>query len=63
LKKAAKVEKGSQTPGKAVGGSVTLAQVKQICAEKMKDLNCYDEAAAVKIISGSARSMGLEVRD
>lgn len=63
LKKAAKVEKGSQTPGKASGGSVTLAQVKQICAEKMKDLNCYDEAAAVKIISGSARSMGLEVRD
>jgi large subunit ribosomal protein L11 len=62
LKKAAKLEKASQTPGKAVCGSVTLAQVKQIAAEKMKDLNCYDEAAAVKIIAGSARSMGLEVK-
>jgi large subunit ribosomal protein L11 len=62
LKKAAKLEKGSQTPGKATCGSVTLAQVKQIAAEKMKDLNSYDEAAAVKIIAGTARSMGLEVK-
>ncbi len=62
LKKAAKLEKGSQTPGKATCGSVTVAQVKAIAAEKMKDLNCYDEAAAIKIIAGSARSMGLEVK-
>lgn len=62
LKKAAKLEKGSQTPGKATCGSVTMAQVKEIANVKLKDLNCYDEAAAVKIISGSARSMGLEVK-
>lgn len=62
LKKAAKVDKGSQTPSKAVAGSVTMAQLKEIAGIKMKDLNCYDEAAAVKIIAGSARSMGLEVK-
>jgi large subunit ribosomal protein L11 len=62
LKKAAKIEKGSQTPSKAVAGSVTMAQLKEIAQTKMKDLNCYDEAAAVKIIAGSARSMGLEVK-
>ena len=62
LKKAAKLEKGSQTPGKAVCGSVTSAQVKEIANIKLKDLNCYDEAAAMKIIAGSARSMGLEVK-
>lgn len=62
LKKAAKVEKGSQTPGKATIASVTLDQVKEIAKTKMSDLNAYDEDAAVKIISGSARSMGLEVK-
>lgn len=62
LKKAAKLDKGSQTPGKAVCGSVTKAQIKEIVNTKMKDLNCYDEAAAMKIIEGSARSMGLEVK-
>mgnify|MGYP000290364182 CR=1 FL=1 len=60
--KAAKVEKGSQTPSKAVAGSVTMAQLKEIAGIKMKDLNCYDEPAAMKIIEGSARSMGLEVQ-
>jgi len=63
LKKAAKIDKGSQTPSKATCGSVSLAQVKEIAGIKMKDLNCYDEAAAVKIIAGSARSMGLEVTE
>ena len=62
LKKAAKLSKGSQTPGTAVAGSVTLDQVKEIAKTKMKDLNAYDEDAAVKIISGSARSMGIEVK-
>lgn len=62
LKKAAKLESGSQTPGKAVCGSVTLAQVKEIAKTKMEDLNAYDEEAAVKIIKGTARSMGLEVK-
>lgn len=62
LKKAAKISKGSQTPSTAVAGSVTLDQVKEIAKTKMKDLNAYDEDAAVKIISGSARSMGIEVK-
>ena len=62
LKKAAKLSKGSQTPGTAVAGSVTLDQVKEIANTKMKDLNAYDEDAAVKIILGSARSMGIEVK-
>ena len=62
LKKAAKIEKGSQTPGSATVASVTLDQVKEIAKTKMEDLNAYDEDAAVKIISGPARSMGLEVK-
>lgn len=62
LKKAAKIESGSKTPGTATCGSVTLEQVKEIAKKKMADLNCYDEAAAVKIIAGSARSMGMEVK-
>ncbi len=62
LKKAAKIDKGSQTPGKTVCSSVTLDQVKEIAKIKMADLNAYDEENAVKIILGSARSMGLEVK-
>ncbi len=62
LKKAAKIESGSKTPSKAVAGTVTLAQVKEIAKTKMEDLNAYEEDAAVKIILGSARSMGLEVK-
>jgi large subunit ribosomal protein L11 len=62
LKKAAKLESGSKTPGKAVAGTITLAQVKEIAKTKMEDLNAYEEDAAVKIILGSARSMGLEVK-
>jgi large subunit ribosomal protein L11 len=62
LKKAAKVEKASQTPGKAVAGTVTMDQIREIAKTKKDDLNAYDEEAAVKIIMGSARSMGLEVQ-
>lgn len=62
LKKASKVEKGSQTPGKASCGSITMAEIKEVAKIKMADLNCYDEAAACKILAGSARSMGLEVK-
>jgi len=62
LKKAAKVEKGSATPNKMNGGSVTMDQIKEIVKTKMADLNAYDEEAAVKIVLGSARSMGLEVK-
>ena len=61
LKKAAKLEKGSTTPGRTTSGKVTLAQVREIAEQKMKDLNANDLEAAVSMVKGSARSMGLEV--
>ena len=63
LKKAAKIDKGSQTPGRESKGSVSAAQCKEIAEIKMKDLNANDLDAAVKIVEGSARSMGMEVRN
>ena len=63
LKKAAKLNKGSSNPGRDVAGSVTMAQVREIAEAKMVDLNARDLDQAAKIIAGSARSMGLEVRD
>lgn len=62
LKKAAKLDKGSQTPGKASCGTITMAQIKEVAKTKMEDLNAYDIEAAAKIIAGSARSMGLTVQ-
>lgn len=62
LKKAAKVNSGSKTPGRANAGSVTVAQVRQIAEAKMKDLSANDIEAAMQIILGSARSMGIEVK-
>ena len=62
LKKAAKVNSGSKTPGRANAGSVTVAQVKQIAEAKMKDLSANDIESAMQIILGSARSMGIEVK-
>ena len=61
LRKAAKVAKGSATPGKGIVGSVTMAQVREIAQAKMVDLNANDIEAAARIIAGSARSMGLQV--
>ncbi|MGH6791880.1 MAG: 50S ribosomal protein L11 [Kiloniellales bacterium] len=61
LKKAARLQKGSSTPGKGIAGTVTMAQVREIAEAKMKDLNANDIDAAAKIIAGSARSMGLQV--
>ena len=63
LKKAAKLSKGSQTPGTATCGTITRTQIEEIVKAKMDDLNCYDIDQGVKIIAGSARSMGLEVVD
>jgi large subunit ribosomal protein L11 len=63
LKKAAKLESGSKTPGREVAGSVTKAQINEIAKEKMKDLNCDSMEAAAKMIAGSARSMGLTVAE
>lgn len=62
LKKAAGLEKGSQTPGKTGPvGKVTMAQIREIAQTKMKDLNAIDLDGAVEMIKGSARSMGLQV--
>lgn len=60
--KAAGVEKGSGTNLVTKAGSITKAQVKEIAERKMKDLNANDIGAASKIIEGSARSMGIEVK-
>ena len=61
LKKAAGVSKGTQTPGKETVGSVTLAQINEIATKKMIDLNANTIEAAVQMIIGSSRSMGLKV--
>jgi len=62
LRKAAGVEKGSGTPNREKVGSVSKAQVRQIAELKMPDLNATDEEAAMRMIEGTARSMGIEVR-
>jgi large subunit ribosomal protein L11 len=62
LKKAAKIQGGSKNPGRDVAGSVTKAQVKEIAEQKMKDLNCNTIEAAMLMVEGSARSMGLQVK-
>ncbi len=61
LRKAAKLEKGSSEPGREMVGTVTRNQLREIAEAKMVDLNANDIDAAMKIIAGSARSMGLEV--
>ena len=62
LRQAAKLPKGGKEPGRAVAGSVTMKQVREIAEAKMKDLNATDIDGAMKIIAGSARSMGIEVK-
>ena len=62
LKKAAGIQKGTTTPGKgAAVGRVTTAQLREIAETKMKDMNANDVDAAVSMLAGSARSMGLTV--
>ena len=63
LKRAAGLDKAAEIPGREIVGHVTMAQVREIAEAKMADLNAYDIDAAAKIIAGSARSMGIEVRD
>ena len=63
LKKAAGLESGSKTPGIASAGQVSKKQVREIAEQKMKDLNCDTIEAAMKMIEGSARSMGLSVAE
>ena len=61
LKKAAKIEKGAADPLKQKVGTVTKEQVRQIAETKMQDLNANDVEAAMKIVEGTARSMGIKV--
>lgn len=61
LKKAAKLQSGSKTPGREPIASVTKAQIKEIAEKKMVDLNCDTVESAMSMIEGSARSMGLAV--
>ena len=63
LKKAANIAKGSPEPNKSKVGKVTMKQVQEIAQTKMPDLNAYDLDAAVRIVLGTARSMGLDVVD
>ena len=63
IKQAAKLKSGSKEPGRVITGSITMKQAEQIAKEKIKDLNAFDLKEATKIICGSARSMGIEVKE
>ena len=62
IKEAAKLKSGSKEPGRVVSGSITIKQAEDIAKQKMNDLNAVDLEQATKIICGSARSMGIEVK-
>ncbi len=61
LKKAAKIEKGSSEPNRKKVGKVTWQQIREIAEKKMPDLNCYTVEAAMHMIAGTAKSMGLVI--
>jgi large subunit ribosomal protein L11 len=63
IKKAAGIQKGTQTPGKATAGSITMSQVREIANTKMPDLNAVDVEGASAMIVGTARSMGVTVTE
>lgn len=63
LKQAAEIAKGSGVPNKEIVGQVSAEQVRKIAETKFKDLNAYNIEQAVKIIEGTARSMGIEVKN
>ena len=62
LKKAAKLQSGAKNPSRETAGTVTTAQLREIAEAKMKDLSAHDVDQAMKIILGSAKSMGIEVK-
>ena len=62
IKKAAKIEAGSKTPGRDKAGAISKAQVKEIAEAKMKDLNSDTIESAMRMVEGSARSMGIEIK-
>ncbi|SVD38876.1 uncharacterized protein METZ01_LOCUS391730, partial [marine metagenome] len=61
IKKALKLEKGSSTPNTEKVGTLNRSQLEEIAKIKMPDLNCYDVEAAMRIVAGTARSMGVQV--
>tara|TARA_B110001452_G_scaffold226543_1_gene200979 strand:+ start:52 stop:480 length:429 start_codon:yes stop_codon:yes gene_type:complete len=63
IKEAAKLKGGSKEPGRNIVASITRQQAEEIAKNKMEDLNAHDLEQAVKIIKGSARSMGIEVKE
>ncbi len=63
LRKAAGLEKGSGVPNRNKVGTVTRKQIREIAEQKMKDLNAVDVEGAMKMIEGTARSMGIEVKE
>src|SRR6266852_287988 len=63
IKKAAGIDKGSGTPGRTNAGTIRRAKVREIAETKMKDLNANDINAAMRMIEGAARSMGVAVQD
>ena len=58
-----KIKSGSKEPGRNIIGSITKKQLEEIAKKKMEDLNAHDTKEASKIIAGSARSMGIEVKE
>jgi len=63
IKEAAKLKSGSKEPGRNIVAAITKQQAEEIAKNKMEDLNAHDLEQAVKIIKGSARSMGIEVKE
>ena len=63
IKEAIKLKSGSKEPGRVIAGSITKEQLKKIAEAKMTDLNAFDIEEAIKIIAGSARSMGIQVKE
>ena len=63
IKKELSIEKGSPEPNKTAVGTLTRAQLESIARTKMTDLNCYDVESAMKIVAGTARSMGVDIAD
>ena len=63
IKEAVKLKSGSQEPGRNIVASITKKQLEEIAKQKMNDLNAHDIEEASKIIAGSARSMGIEVKE
>ena len=63
IKEAVKLKGGSKEPGRNIVASITKKQLQEIAKKKMEDLNAHDIEEAIKIIAGSARSMGIEVKE